>query len=214
MQFFGGHPRSLAAALEHGDDQRHSAEFLPDDAHLLLVVGTFDVEPVHSGLQVHFGALQRVAQSIGLEGIGSRDQEKTLFVGARGDRCLQLPDHIFRRDDFLPRHVTATLGRLLVFHEERRRSHLFIDMDRVGHVLLVAVSVIGVDQHGQVAGAHDLAHRLALLAQAREVHIGITEARAIEGESADLIRGKSSVADQLRRERVRRRRQLQRSMFA
>ena len=67
--------------------------------------------------------------------------------------------------------MPATLGRFLVFNEDGRDSHLLIDIDRVGHVLHIAVAIIVIDEHRKGGRVNDLPHCLGLLAEADQVDV-------------------------------------------
>src|SRR5207248_526700 len=101
--------------------------------------------------------------------------------------------------DVLAGHVTAALGRFLVLNEERRNTHLVVKMYSVSYVLHVTITVVGVNQHGQLAGINDLPHRSTLLAEARQVNIRNGIARPINGKAADLVCLESCAFDQFRR---------------
>jgi hypothetical protein len=57
----------------------------------------------------------------------------------------------------------------------------------VHHVLHVAVAVVAVDEHRQVARPHDVAHRRRDLAKTLEAEVGHSVARADRRETADEI---------------------------
>ena len=129
-----------------------------------------DKQPVGTGLEVHFGAPQRVVESVHRPGVGAGDDKK-IGAFARIHRRAQLRRHHIGLDHILACHVTATFGRALVLHEDRRHTHRLIAGDGTRDVLGVAVAVIAVDQHRETARRHNVADAGAHLAEAYESDI-------------------------------------------
>ena len=105
-------------------------------------------------------------------------------------------------NDFLADHVPATLGPLLVLDQDGAHSHALISLNRVHHVLDVAVAVVAIHEHRQVAGGHDVAHGRCDFAKALQPDVGHAIARADGRETADEIGFEADFLDEPRAERV------------
>src|SRR4029079_6797904 len=108
------------------------------------------------------------------------------------------------RHHLLAYHVAAAFRPLLVLDQDRAHAHALVALHRVHHVLDVAVAVVAVDEHRQVAGRHDVAHAGRNLAEAFYAYGRHAVARADRGEAADEIGLEAELLDDARGERVMR----------
>ena len=108
------------------------------------------------------------------------------------------------RHHLLADHVAAALRPLLVLDQDRADAHALVALHGVHHVLDVAVAVVAVDEHRQVAGRHDVAHAGRDLAEALQPDVGHAVARADRREAADEIGLEAELLDDARGERVMR----------
>ena len=162
-----------------------------------------DEYSVSPGANVAFGAAHGFVEIVNRSGVGARQNPGFGFEAlgtGRPDFCLGQ----FDRHHFFADHMTAALRPLLILDQDRAHAHAFVTLHRVHHVLDVAVAVVAVDEHRQVAGRHDVAHAGRDFAKTLEPDVGDSIARADRRETADEIRLEADFLYKTRAERVMR----------
>src|SRR5581483_9822305 len=75
-------------------------------------------------------------------------------------------------------------------------------MNRMCDALRISVSIIGVNQDGQVAGSYDFSRRCALFGQTGDIHIRKPKTHAVKGEAANLVSREAGLLNQLGGQRI------------
>src|SRR3954469_10300878 len=160
------HPGRLSSAFKDIHHFMYAFKFTSNASQIFLAVLGLDVDGICSSFQIQFAAPKRIIQSVWFSGIGARDdKDRVLARPGCGCRTYFL-GHLVRWGNLFAGHVTAPLGWLLILDEDGGDTHRVVDVDRVGHVLDVAIAVIAVHQYRQTGGTDDLAHGFRLLAEA------------------------------------------------
>ena len=190
------------AAHQRIAELRH-VEGFADPLHLLHAARRLDEDAVGAGADVALRPAHGFVEVVDRARIGARENPGFRIDPLRTCR----PDLCFRqfgRDDLLADHVPAALGPLLVLDQDGAHAHALIGLYRVHHVLDVAVAVVAVDEHRQVAGRHDVAHGRRDFAKTLQPDVGYAITRADRREAADEIGLEADPLDQPGAERVMR----------
>jgi len=98
--------------------------------------------------------------------------------------------------------MTTPLWRNLILEENGRGPHRLVALNRVRDVFDVAIAVIGVHQHRQIAGGDYVAYNRAMLSIMRQIDVWMGKACAHKRDSADLIGRVARELNELRRQGV------------
>ncbi len=126
--------------------------------------------------------------------------------------CADLGGHLGGGDHVLAGDMSAALRRELILEHDRRHAHPLVAVQRMHDILDVAIAVVAVDHHRQIAGRHDVGHGGRDFAERDQPDVGQSPARADGGKSAGEIGLEAGALDQARAERVERARQDQRAL--
>src|SRR5262249_51497296 len=195
----------------HAQDRRVAAdqriadlwhvEGAPDALELIDTARCLDENAVGAGAHIALGAAQRLVEVVNGARIGA-GEDPGLRVAALRTRRLDLCLRNLGGDDLLADHVAAAFGPLLIFDQDRAHAHALVALNGVHDVLHVAVTVVAVDEHRQVAGRHDVAHRSRDFADPLETDIGHAVAGAGYRKAADEVGLEADRLNEPRAERV------------
>src|SRR4029079_7214842 len=146
-------------------------ERLADAPQLVDAARRLDENAVGAGLDVALGAAHGLVEVVDLAGVGAR-QDPGFRIEPLRARGPDLGFGQFDRHHLLAGHMAAALGPLLVLDQDRADAHTLVALHGVHHFLAVAVAVVAVDEHRQVARRHDVAHAGGDLTKALEPDIG------------------------------------------
>src|SRR5690606_26700591 len=131
---------------------------------------------VRAGLGVGASAGDRVVESVDRGGVGARDEHE-VGVAAGGDGGADLAHHFVGRDDGLAGHVPALLRHHLVLEVDTGDPGLFVGSYGAHDVDRIAVSGVGVGDHGDVDGGDDAGRVVDHLGAGQEADVGPADQR-------------------------------------
>ena len=144
------------AAHQRIADLRH-VEGFADLLQFRDAARRLDENAVGAGADIALGAAHGFVEVIDRARVGAAE-DPGFRIDALGRGRLDLGLGELDGHDLLADHVAAALRPLLVLDQDGAHPHALVGLHRVHDVLDVAIAVVAVDEHRQVARAHDIAH--------------------------------------------------------
>src|SRR5215469_2524821 len=190
----GERPRAAAGDHRDPDLRRHRLDAGDGDA-------AGEKDRVDPGGFIGFGTADRVVDAGDRKGAGATGNHKVPVLA--GGQCrLHLADTLLDRDQGRLAAWPVGARQYRVFDRHRADACGLQLLDRAPHVERVAVTVIGIDQKAQIAGAADAIGLASELGQCHDDKIGRAQHRHRAdraGEDADL---EAEILGDPRRDRV------------
>ena len=182
-----------------------------DGSHLLDADGGFDKECIGACVRIPLAAAECFIQPVNLARVRPRDN-KRIGVDTIFRRRPDVRLHLFRIEQSFAGDMSAAFRGDLVLEEYGLGSEPFVEIDDVNDGLHVPIPVVAIDQHGQIAGRHDVANPRPDLSKPHQADVGNTEPRTDKRKSADEVGFETCALDEFRAYGVMRARKNQRTL--